>query len=660
MPVPNFRFRFRGRRRESGQTLLFGVLSLIVILIGILILFDIHSVIRGKVKAQTAVDAAAVAGANWQMHSLNLIGELNLIKACTVLISDSVYGWGTDPETLGQVKEYSEYESPEEFQADITRVEEEMTRLEETAELLTQMQTRVSFVGPLIGYGAAQQAAKNNGLTSNPDAGEFNRIFLQDILDETIYGHESVPQEIHGYYWRLPYAAMLESILDVRFPESGSGESTNIKGIAVGTKILRLGTPEIYCDPPSSPDFTSYLTSKSLYAAIAADYWCALRSILKMSYGPKWWGELRLGRNDTFIGESEVLPLHTEFFSGQSPYDSADGSGVLDAILQTRSGLSKHTSLSDTENPYEYEAVRDEEGNLIQILIKTDPATGEPVRNANDTDLRFNILPRITWATYDSYWTNYDEETKNLWTSDYLRGNFQQGMEYYSGALSYFVGSQETTTLSGSLGELPGDTDSSSDGTLGEALDFHGKGSLGRSESAFASRMSSAENSMKRTVPEIQVDALAKPLGRIKVESSYKPPFYVGMVLPVFTRTSLIPVALEPVYGMSSIDLDWYLFITKFLPALGTVDSIDAALAKLDSDTRRRTSYYANLLKKLDDPEWRQKGLDWLAEEVSGHYVYDKDGHRIGYVVDSTNEDHCDDWPTGGGGGHRTGPGKLH
>ena len=59
---------------EKGQVLLLGVIAMIVILLAIFLLFDLSTVIRGKIKAQNAVDAAAIAGANWQRHTLNLVG----------------------------------------------------------------------------------------------------------------------------------------------------------------------------------------------------------------------------------------------------------------------------------------------------------------------------------------------------------------------------------------------------------------------------------------------------------------------------------------------------------------------------------------------------------------------------------------------------------
>lgn len=645
-------------RTSSGQTLLLGVISLVIIVVGILLLFDVHTVIRGKMKSQTAVDAAAIAGANWQMHSLNLIGELNLIKACNVLISDPLYGISGDPDEFAKMKEANEYESIDALNKDLNRAYQEKLKLVNAAALLTQMQTRVAFVGPLVGYGAAQQAAKNNGLNYNRDAGDFDLLMLDAIRDDDIYGDTSVAQVINDFEWRIPYASMLENILDIGTSDDSDNDGDNrvARGIAVGTKVLRLGTPNLYTDPPAEPDFTSYLTSRSLYSAIESDYWCVLKDILRMSYSAKWWGEIRLGKNQTFIGSSEILPLHVRFFKGTSPYNTADETGLLDRYQQQpgREDLVKLGSSFDAYDPYQYDKLDNGDGTFT-LSVRLN-AAGQPIRNSNDTDLKFNILPDISWATYDEYWVHYDSSLANTWESDYLAGSFKPGVNYSSGALSYFISRQSTKTVSGNIRKNSNGSD-----TLGGALDFHGKGNLGRQESRFAQRMSAAEYNITES-PRITTDALAKPFGSISVaDGSNLAPFQVGMLLPVFEKTALIPVSLEPVYGMSSVDYDWYLFISKFLPALGESNSIDEAAGKLDARTRSRTAWYAQMLKKLDNPEWRQKGIQWLKAEATGHNIYDINGKFISHVTDTINEDHCNDWPSGGGGGGtRYGPGKLH
>ena len=75
-----FRNIRRRLRSERGQTLILGLMAVIILIVGILVLFDVQRVIRGKVKVMSAIDAAALTGAKWQQNTLNLIGEMNLIK----------------------------------------------------------------------------------------------------------------------------------------------------------------------------------------------------------------------------------------------------------------------------------------------------------------------------------------------------------------------------------------------------------------------------------------------------------------------------------------------------------------------------------------------------------------------------------------------------
>lgn len=70
----------RARTRRSGQV----VLVLVFLLVGLVFLFfaevDIFAAARGKARLQNAGDAAALAAAAWQGTTLNLVGELNLLR----------------------------------------------------------------------------------------------------------------------------------------------------------------------------------------------------------------------------------------------------------------------------------------------------------------------------------------------------------------------------------------------------------------------------------------------------------------------------------------------------------------------------------------------------------------------------------------------------
>ena len=62
------------KKGESAQVLLSGVVMIVLLLLLILYMFDVHNVLRGKLKLETGQQAAALTGAAWQRNSLNLIG----------------------------------------------------------------------------------------------------------------------------------------------------------------------------------------------------------------------------------------------------------------------------------------------------------------------------------------------------------------------------------------------------------------------------------------------------------------------------------------------------------------------------------------------------------------------------------------------------------
>lgn len=113
---------------QSGQTMVFMIMVLVILSFVVLWNFDLHTVLHLKSRTQNAGDAAALAAARWQGITLNLVGDLNIMQA--VLLS------GGDTASAAQ---------------------------------LTNLQARLCFAGPGIGLLAAQQAAKNNGIYSHAD-----------------------------------------------------------------------------------------------------------------------------------------------------------------------------------------------------------------------------------------------------------------------------------------------------------------------------------------------------------------------------------------------------------------------------------------------------------------------------------------------------------
>ncbi len=62
----------RGYRR--GQTIVFLLMALTILIFALLWNIDLHRLVAGKTHAQNAGDAAALSAARWQGESLNLVG----------------------------------------------------------------------------------------------------------------------------------------------------------------------------------------------------------------------------------------------------------------------------------------------------------------------------------------------------------------------------------------------------------------------------------------------------------------------------------------------------------------------------------------------------------------------------------------------------------
>jgi hypothetical protein len=547
---------------EKGQVLIIGILTVLVLLIAIIFLYDLHSIIRIKVKAQNAADAAALTASNWQRHSLNLIGELNLVKACTVLVSDIV--------PLGD-------DSPE--------------GITTSSEILTEMQARISFVGPMIGFGAAQQAAKNNGM--NP-VSHFTNVVNQHIgnlLNDDYYGTDvGINQSIEGYSWRTPYIQMVEAA------NAGQG------GIAAAPNVDFASLPDV------NP---SWLLDVGLWRAVAAEYWChpTLRSLLKTGdFAGQWWQADIVQDSARFPEEAEYSPLYIDYsgVGDTTAFDLAKSS--IDPIA-----VGRELSVSDRYD-------------------KNDPL---------DTDNINTPFPYVEWCIYESRWATNNIPSSE-WTGSadvsYLRSPLLP--EYiYGGALAKMRCYAEPTAMSSNYkaSKISGDWLSAS----------------------------------SANVAKVTCTALAKPLGKL---AAGVPPCAISMVLPVFDKSRLIPVAMQDPSGLyDPFDADQYALF-EFLKWVANVDDI----MNPPADPPCPSAYYLALFQKLATENWRSRGWNrnyvdqiiptffdpdtnptgagWL--QMGRTFTYDINGNPI--AVLTTNEDSCDDWPGGPGPGTRQGPKTLH
>ena len=124
-----------GRKGKSGQIAIF----LVLILAGLVLMFalnvDIFTSARSKIRLQNAADASALALARWQGATLNLIGDLNLAHLAAVCQSNRNAIAG-----------------------------------------IVALQQRLAFMGPTVGFKAANDLARENRIAISPDMTRATRL----------------------------------------------------------------------------------------------------------------------------------------------------------------------------------------------------------------------------------------------------------------------------------------------------------------------------------------------------------------------------------------------------------------------------------------------------------------------------------------------------
>lgn len=256
----------------SGQVLIVGLIIVLILLLTIFIFFDIHNIIRAKIKVETAEQAAALAGARWQGESLNLIGELNLLIANEAILNSSAV---QTPAGIVEIR----------------------NRMSAGVKAINELQTRVAFMGPLIGLSAAQQAAKNNGISAKNSGYDID-LYRFSIENNEPEEQSKYPDKVNGFLWKTPYKSMLS---DIYF----SGVAVRPSGNANGIENIQ-------------PQF---LADETFYHAVLGAHqggrvWCHywLRILVKKpdSYfeGKSWYMPDYLDLQKHFIKQSEIYSLY--------------------------------------------------------------------------------------------------------------------------------------------------------------------------------------------------------------------------------------------------------------------------------------------------------------------------------------------------------------
>lgn len=207
--------------------MIFFIMVLVILVFVVLWNYDLHKILYVKSIAQNGGDSAALAAARWQGISLNIVGDLNIMHALAIRPD------GTDADVAGSI---------------------------------SNVQARLCFVGPMIAFMAAQQAAKNNHVFQNDD---YSRYTLEIAGDVQLDAPEPYPG-----CWP-EYADMLSFIA--------------AEGVAAGADNIHR-----YSDRPGA----HILLRSDFYDAIGGRNWCWFYfnapTLLEdyENFFPCWWSPL--------------------------------------------------------------------------------------------------------------------------------------------------------------------------------------------------------------------------------------------------------------------------------------------------------------------------------------------------------------------------------
>ena len=532
-------------RKNSGQVLVLGLVMVVILLFAIFFFFDIHNVIRGKIKLETAEQATALAAARWQAESLNLVGELNLLAATERILLEDII----DIPDAMKAEEVS----------NITRGTARVTAINE-------MQSRVTFIGPLIALAAAQQTAKNNGITPVKETGNSDNP--QNVADDFAEYQNKLNDEkniysstdnlnINGYSWKEPYKKILQEIMDIGIAARPSGMVVGIEGV----------------DP-------SYLADESLYSAIIAcsrgyPAWChwRLRQLIKMDdayfEGIDWYSpDFQWIK---FSQQSEIYPL--------------------DVVLNT---FKSKDPTSD--QPGEYERFSD-----AALALGYQTITEDAARNFHCKFYHYNHRWLPDSATYNGPVVSDDSPWRR---GIYLRRNVAD-YAVYGGAMAYAE----------CVEHVPGTIPFSSAYSVEQANRIsQGKAELNREKGKVLVKKysdSTIQVGGNYSIDRQNSGCVAKPVGRLKNDAN---PVSVPIVLPVFDRVNLIPSTMQNIRIFS---YNWPI-VEQFVTGLKKL--IDAGKEIYDTalnDPSVRREYFPEeadhmleALRLLGTKEFRRSGYN--------------------------------------------------
>ena len=476
---------------QHGQVMIMAIIIMVVVMLAIFFIFDVQTFIRAKVKLETASQSAALTAANWQKNCLNLIGEINLIKASTLLTST-----------------ISTPVPPAGLSAD----EAQQLQIQAACDSLTEMQSRISFIGPLIGYGAASQAMKNNGVTKVQEYDEMMDKYLVLLNTDDRY-KVGVNEYINNYKWRDAYIGMIEKLKDEGTVIRPSGQFQGLEGI--------------------NP---SWMADTQLWKAIRDKNWCqpTLRTIIQFDdrfWLTQWW-KVKYQQSQ-FPDESEIYTLGIDFKS--------DDRKIFDMIADqaVRAGLTR-LNITDDKLP----AIQ-----WCKYSSKWSPT---------NSDGSWNYDYDGPDVSPDSYWH------AGIWLRAELKKNVIHG-----GACAVAACSQQFTPMSKYKVErtiTPGYDKSKASEPEFLMRDYK------RNETGKIIETTGYKLKEKVDNGAVQMggDAVAQPI----VKPDGEAPFKSIVILPVFYDAILIPTTIRTVRRMPMPD-DETINYELFLTWLSKVDNID-------------------------------------------------------------------------------------
>ena len=513
-------------RKDSGQVLLAGVIMMTIIIMCILYMFDVHNVIRGKLKVETGQQAAALTGAAWQRNSLNLIGEINIFKACAAML-EGEENW-TNP--LPAKPEEKTPPPPgtsarEKYDAQLLR---RRNALQGRIDLLSEMQTRIAFIGPLIGFASAQQAASANGMPRVSRRAMEN--YLRRVLTSYRYSQElgGAADVINNYRWRDPYITLLSEI--------------SASGIAVYPNVRAARAP--IADPPQ-------LAMESFYE----DIYRHAQEIAAGDPPPKqstWHDTLYdMAKNYQLWNDSHLQGKwwNIDFSLNKFP----DESEIF--TLGVRNGFSRYSGYSSYDN-HDWNISR----NIYELTAQQPDLQSTVYRTAADLPNGVNMK----WFCYDESWypeyyrtvsSNYDSDHYDYWfNKEILRSKVKQ-QYMYEGPAAYVEGADINIT---------------------RVVRQQANKSLRKPFSSKSTQhvligpKHNSTSSSEHYATDYRPGSIAKTLGAL---ANNNPPTAIPLVMPVFDQVVLMPTYMPIPYGFSVLR-DYSSALEEFLNWLAAEESL--------------------------------------------------------------------------------------